>query len=74
MDIVVEGIGKKTYKPDLVKISLDFYTRTDSYDKALEEGTRNVEIFISNILEKMQYSKEDMKTKSFRVYEEKKYD
>ncbi len=74
MDIVVEGIGKKTYKPDLVKISLDFYTRTDSYDKALEEGTRNVEIFISDILEKMQYSKEDMKTKSFRVYEEKKYD
>lgn len=74
MDIIVEGIGKKIYTPDEVEIRLDFYTRADSYDGALEKGTKNVENFISEVLEKMNFDKEIMKTRSFRVYEEKQYD
>lgn len=74
MDIIVEGVGKKFYTPDEVEINLDFYTRADSYERALENGTKNVEIFITDVLEKMNFNKEIMKTRSFRVYEEKQYD
>lgn len=74
MDIIVEGVGKKFYTPDEVEINLDFYTRADSYEGALENGTKNVEIFITDVLEKMNFNKEIMKTRSFRVYEEKQYD
>lgn len=74
MDIIVEGVGKKFYTPDEVEINLDFYTRADSYESALENGTKNVEIFINDVLEKMNFNKEIMKTRSFRVYEEKQYD
>ena len=74
MDIIVEGVGKKFYTPDEVEINLDFYTRADSYESALESGTKNVEIFINDVLEKMNFNKEIMKTRSFRVYEEKQYD
>lgn len=74
MDIIVEGVGKKLYTPDEVEINLDFYTRADSYESALENGTKNVEIFINDVLEKMNFNKEIMKTRSFRVYEEKQYD
>ena len=74
MDIIVEGVGKKFYSPDEVEINLDFYTRADSYDSALENGTKNVENFINDVLEKMDFNKEIMKTRSFRVYEEKQYD
>ena len=48
MDIIVEGVGKKFYSPDEVEINLDFYTRADSYESALENGTKNVENFIKN--------------------------
>lgn len=74
MDIIVEGVGKKFYTPDEVEINLDFYTRADSYESALESGTKNVEFFINDVLEKMNFNKEIMKTRSFRVYEEKQYD
>lgn len=74
MDIMVEGTGKRYYRPDEVNISFDFYTKTGSYESALEEGTRDVQIFIEKILKEMNFSKEDLKTRSFRVYEEKRFD
>lgn len=74
MDIIVEGVGKKYYKPNEVKINLNFYTKTNSYESALEEGTRDVQIFIDDVLGKMNFEKNELKTRSFRVYEEKRYD
>ena len=74
MDIIVEGVGKKSYKPDEVVINLNFYTKADSYDGALEQGTKDVEIFIATVLEQMQINKDTLKTRSFRVYEETRYD
>ena len=74
MDIIVKGVGKKYYTPDEVEIGLDFYTKTDSYERALEEGTKDVEIFIKEVLEEMQFNKDIMKTRNFRIYEEKRYD
>ena len=40
MDIIVEGVGKKFYNPDEVEVKLDFYTRADSYESALENGAK----------------------------------
>ena len=74
MDIIVEGIGKKYYTPEEVEVRLDFYTKERSYEKALEQGTKDVEIFIDDILYEMNFTKEDLKTRSFRVYEEKRFD
>lgn len=74
MDIMVQGTGRRYYKPDEVEIDFNFYTKTGSYESALEDGTRDVQIFIENVLQQMQFSKEDLKTRSFRVYEEKRYD
>lgn len=74
MDIIVEGVGKKYYKPDEVKINLEFYTKANTYESALEEGSRDVQIFINDVLGTMNFEKKDLKTRSFRVYEEKKYD
>ena len=55
-------------------MKLDFYTRADSYESALENGAKNVQSFINDVLERMNFNKEIMKTRSFRVYEEKQYD
>lgn len=74
MDIIVEGIGKKYYTPEEVEIRLEFYTMEDSYEKALERGTKDVEIFIDDVLVEMGFSKEELKTRSFKVYEETRYD
>lgn len=71
MDIIVEGVGKKYYKPDEVKINLEFYTKANTYESALEEGTRDVQIFMNDVLGTMNFEKKDLKTRSFRVYEEK---
>ena len=74
MDIMVKGTGTRYYKADEVGIILNFRTNTDSYETALEKGTKDVQIFIEEILDQMNFSKEDMKTRSFRVYEDKRYD
>ena len=74
MDIMVEGTGIRYYRPDQAEISLNFYTKTGSYESALEDGTRDVQIFIEKILKEMNFLNEDLKTRSFRVYEEKRFD
>ena len=74
MDIIVEGIGKKHYTPNQVEMSLDFYTIGESYDNALDQGTRDVQTFIIGVLQEMGFDKEILKTSNFRVYEEKRYD
>ena len=74
MDIIVEGVGKKFYNPDEVEVKLDFYTRANSYESELENGAKNVQSFINYVLERMNFNKEIMNTRSFRVYEEKQYD
>lgn len=74
MDIIVEGNGKRYFKPNEVNINLEFYRLTSSYESALQKGTEDVERFIYEILNKMNIAKEELKTRSFRVYEDKRYD
>lgn len=74
MDIMVCGKAENFYVPNEVTINLDFNTVSKTYDEALKEGTSNVELFICEVLEKMNFKKEDLKTRSFRISEEIKYD
>ena len=58
---MLEGRWLRYYRPEEVEISLNFYTKTNSYETALENGTRDVQIFISEILEKMNFEKDNFK-------------
>lgn len=74
MEIIVQGKAEKFYIPDEVLINLEFYTNEKTYEEALSKGSRNVELFIKEVLEVMNIKKESLKTNSFRIYEEKKFD
>ena len=73
MDIIVQGTGIKNYTPNEITLSFDFKTVDSTYEKALELGVKNVETYIELLLS-LGFKKEDFKTRSFRVAEEKHYD
>ena len=73
MDIVVEGRANRFFKPDRVSVSINFYTLTDTYEQALDKGTKAVETFVEGVFEKLNFNKEDLKTRSFNVREETEY-
>lgn len=74
MDIMVEGIASRFFKPDRVRLDINFYTKRNTYQEALNNGTENVEIFIKEVIETLDISKEELKTRSFTVSEVTKYD
>lgn len=74
MDIMVQGEGRKFYKPNEVEISINFYANDVSYEKTLEKGTECVEKFIKEVLAMLNINKEELKTRNFRIFQNKKYD
>lgn len=74
MEIIVQGIAKKTYMPNWIEISLDFSRKENSYEDAIKLGMEDVDKFVENVLSKINLSKENIKTKVFRVYEDAKFD
>ena len=74
MEIIVEGKGNITVVPDQIVISLDFVTKGETYEEVLELGSRSVYDFIQNIMLPNGFSKEDLKTRSFVIREERRYD
>lgn len=73
MQIVVEGKATEYYKPDEVILELNFHKKSGTYEEALNEGTKSVENFINIVLIPNGFTKEEMKTRSFVVREERKY-
>lgn len=73
MDIMVQGKANEYFTPDEVRFAINFYTKESSYNGALGEGTKAVEIFIGEVLVSLGFNKGDLKTKSFAVSEESKY-
>jgi len=73
MDIVVEGKASRFFKPDKVCININFYTLTKNYEDALDKGTKAVDTFIKSVFEKLEFNKEELKTRSFNVREESRY-
>ncbi len=74
MDIVVSETSKISVKPNKVVIEFDFVKEDKSYDKVLELGVNSVNNFISTIMEHLKLNKELLKTRNFRIYQNKKYD
>lgn len=74
MDIMVQGEGRKFYKPDEVLLLINFFVNDTSYEKVLEKGTKSVELFIEEILKKLNIDKEKLKTRNFRISQNTHYD
>ena len=73
MDIVVMGKGKLNFKPDQIVINFDFNAKEKTYEQVLQQGTAGVEKYL-NLLLSLGFKKEDFKTRSFRVSENREYD
>lgn len=74
MEIIVQGTGTKYFKSNEVVLNLTFTNKAKTYDVALSDGIRNINYFVEEILLKNGFSKNDLKTRSFVINEEKKYD
>lgn len=74
MEIIVEGLGEKLFTPNKVILSLTFNERSNNYNDVLEKGANLVSNFINTILLKLDFNKEDLKTRNYIIREEKKYD
>ena len=73
MEIIVQGKGEKFVSPEEVVMTISFTTKGYSYEEVLNNGTKNVKLFVDNILIPNGFSKEDMKTRNFVIREETKY-
>ena len=73
MDIVVEGRGEKSYKPNQIDVTFDFRVCARTYEQALENSSKSVVEYISE-LEKLGFAKDDIKTRNMRVSENSVYD
>lgn len=73
MEIIVQGKGTEYFTPDETILNINFYTKGQSYEEALKEGVKNVENFVNEILLNNGFNKDEMKTRSFVVKEDQKY-
>lgn len=73
MEIIVQGKGVEYFTPNEVTLSINFTTKGYTYEEVLREGTKNVELFIEELLVKNNFRKEDMKTRNFVIREDTKY-
>lgn len=74
MEIIVKGTGEKYLTPDQIILNFNFYVKGNTYEEVLEVGTNNVYSFINEFLAKENFTKEDLKTRSFLIKEETRYD
>lgn len=74
MEIIVQGKGTKYFKSNEVVLNLTFTNKAKTYDVALSDGIRNINYFVEEILLKNGFLKDELKTRSFVINEEKKYD
>lgn len=74
MDIITRGEAMRFFKPEEVSINLTFINKNNKYDNVLEEGLENVQVFLNDVLKKLDFTKEDLKTNSFNISEQTIYD
>ena len=73
MKITVKGTGIEYYTPNEIRLNLTFKISGKVYEEVLENGSNNVREFIEHVLLPHGFTKEDLKTRSFIVKEETKY-
>ena len=74
MEIVVQGKGVEYFTPNEVILNIGFNTKGQSYEEVLTAGVNNVQKFVNELLLQNGFTINDMKTRSFVVREDKKYD
>lgn len=74
MEIIVQGKGVEYFTPNEIILNINFYVKGNSYEEVLNSGVSSVQNFVNEIILKNGFTKEDMKTRSFIVKEEMKYD
>lgn len=73
MEIHVEGEALEYVRPDQVILNIEFKKKGESYNAVLNEGIESVKTFIEQILIPNSIDKEELKTRSFTIEEDKKY-
>ncbi len=73
MEIHVEGEALEYVIPDQVILNIEFKKKGESYNVVLNEGIESVKTFIEQILIPNSIDKEELKTRSFTIEEDKKY-
>ena len=73
MEIIVQGKGTKYVTPNEVTLNINFITKGYTYEEVLREGTRNVQLFVDEILIHNGFKKDEMKTRNFVIKEDTKY-
>jgi len=73
MEIITEGKSNDFFTPDTTIININFITKDKNYEEVIKLGSKNVLSFINNILNKIEFEKDDLKTKNFVIREETKY-
>ena len=73
MEIIVQGKGTEYFTPNEIILNINFFKKGSTYEEALNSGVICVQNFVNSILLTNNFNKEDMKTRSFVVREEKKY-
>lgn len=74
MEIIVTGKANEYFKPDQIILNINFYVKENTYEDVLIKGTNNVKIFIDEVLINNGFKNDDLKTRSFIIKEDKKYD
>ncbi len=74
MKIIVQGKGDIRVKPDQIVMNISFQRKEKEYQEVLDRGVQQVEDFVTYILEENGFTKEQMKTTSFTICEETRYD
>lgn len=74
MEIIVQGKATEYFTPDEITLNLNFCAKGLTYNEVLTKGVNNVQTFVSEILLKNGFDIHDMKTKSFVIRKEQKYD
>ena len=73
MEIIVQGKGTEYFTSDEAILNINFYIKGQSYEEVLTEGVKNVEIFVNEVLLRNVFNKDEMKTRSYIIREDRKY-
>lgn len=74
MEICVQGNGKEYFSPNEIILKIKFSIMAKSYKEVLRRGTDMVQQFLNEIVLKNNFNKDDMKTETFIIREEYRYD
>jgi len=73
MEIIVSGTGERSFKPNKINLFFNFEYKFKDYETAISEGVKYVDSYIK-LLTGEGIKAEQVKTRSFKVYENKVYD